>query len=94
MCTSLCAPAGTVFSFPLIKGAINFPLLPLSECNTRTAGRLGPDPAGAQAQLIYPTPASVQTGVRIQRMTNKVSRGGGRRGREKLGRVFILRNSQ
>ena len=45
----------SIFSFPHIKGAINFSLLSLAECNTHTraAGRLGPDLANTQDELIY-----------------------------------------
>ena len=45
----------SIFSFPHIKGAINFSLLSLAGCNTHTraAGRLGPDLANTQDELIY-----------------------------------------
>lgn len=62
LCMYVCVCVGwySIFSFPHIKGAINFPLL-LPECNTHapTAERLGPDLANTQDELIYQTTTSI-----------------------------------
>lgn len=57
----VCVGWCSIFSFPHIKGAINFPLLLLPECNTHapTAECLGPDLANTQDELIYQTTASI-----------------------------------
>lgn len=59
LCVCVCVGRYSIFSFPRIKGAINFPLLLIPECNTHagTAERLGPDLANTQDELIYQTAA-------------------------------------
>lgn len=61
LCVQECVDWGySIFSFLHIKGAINFSLLLLTECNThtRTAERLGPDLANTEDELIYQIAAS------------------------------------
>lgn len=84
----MCVGWYSIFSFPHIKGAINFFLLLLSECNThaRTAERLGPDLANMQDELIYQTAASprhssdLHRSMPFQRMRDKVGDGESRWG--------------
>lgn len=80
----------SIFSFSHIKGAINFLLLLLPECNTqaRIAERLGHDLANMQDELIYQTP---QTKA-CQKMRDKTEDRGGR-GWGEGGTGFIRRNT-